>query len=63
MFELYVVFKATLFVGLARGYFAKGDYKTALKHLNKALINEPNPASKGRVQSNIDKLKKVEDIN
>lgn len=49
--------------GLARGYSAKGDYKTALKHLKKALENAPNPASKGRVQANIDKLEKGEDIN
>ena len=49
--------------GLARGYSAKGEYKTALKHLKKALANAPNAASKGRVQANIDKLKKGEDIN
>ncbi|WP_460218587.1 DUF2911 domain-containing protein [Psychroserpens sp. MEBiC05023] len=49
--------------GLARGYSAKGDYKTALKHLKKALVNAPNEASKGRVQANIDKLEKNEDIN
>lgn len=49
--------------GLARGYSAKGDYKTALKHLEKALQNAPNEASKGRVAANIEKLKKSEDIN
>ena len=49
--------------GLARGYSAKGDYKTALKHLNMALENAPNAGSKGRVQANIDKLEKGEDIN
>ena len=49
--------------GLARGYSAKGEYKTALKHLKKALDNAPNPASKGRVQANIEKLEKGEDIN
>ncbi len=49
--------------GLARGYSAKGDYKTALKHLKKALANAPNQASKGRVQANIAKLEKEEDIN
>ncbi|WP_411768478.1 DUF2911 domain-containing protein [Winogradskyella sp. A3E31] len=49
--------------GLARGYSAKGDYKTALKHLRKALANAPNDASKGNVQANIDKLEKGEDIN
>ena len=49
--------------GLARAYSALGDYKTALTHLNKSLVNAPNDASKGRVQANIDKLKKGEDIN
>lgn len=49
--------------GLARAYSAKGDYKTALKHLEKAHANAPNPASKGRVAANIEKLKNGEDIN
>ncbi|WP_353778366.1 DUF2911 domain-containing protein [Winogradskyella sp. 3972H.M.0a.05] len=49
--------------GMARAYSAKGDYKVALKHLEKALANAPNDASRGRVQANIDKLKKGEDIN
>lgn len=49
--------------GLARGYSANGDYATALKHLKMALENAPNPASKGRVQANIEKLEKGEDIN
>tara|TARA_R110000787_G_scaffold281212_1_gene392414 strand:- start:94 stop:1197 length:1104 start_codon:yes stop_codon:yes gene_type:complete len=49
--------------GLARGYSATGDFKNAKKHLKKALANAPNPASKGRIQSNITKLEKGEDIN
>lgn len=49
--------------GLARAYSAKGEYRTALDHLRKALDNAPNPASKGRVQANIEKLEKGEDIN
>ena len=49
--------------GLARAYSAMGDYKTALSHLEKAHANAPNPASKGRVEANIAKLKKGEDIN
>jgi len=49
--------------GLARGYSAKGDYKLALTHLQKAEANAPNAASKGRVAANIEKLKKGEDIN
>jgi len=49
--------------GLARGYSATGDYKTALKYLEAALENAPNEGSKGRVSDNIEKLKKNEDIN
>lgn len=49
--------------GLARGYSAKGDYKTALAHLEKALANAPNQGSKDRVAANIEKLKNNEDIN
>lgn len=49
--------------GMARAYSAKGDFKSALNHLKIALDNAPNEASKGRVQANIDKLEKNEDIN
>ncbi|MBT8271340.1 MAG: tetratricopeptide repeat protein, partial [Bacteroidia bacterium] len=49
--------------GMARAYSAKGDFKNALNHLRKALLNAPNPASKGRIQANIEKLEKGEDIN
>ena len=49
--------------GLARGYSAQGNYKKALSHLKLALNNAPNDASKGRVQANIEKLEKGEDIN
>lgn len=49
--------------GLARGYSAMGDYKKALSHLEQAANNAPNEASKGRVQANIEKLQKGEDIN
>lgn len=49
--------------GVARGYSAIGDYKMALKHLRKALEKAPNAASKGRVQVNIEKLEKGQDIN
>ncbi|WP_299547606.1 DUF2911 domain-containing protein [Seonamhaeicola sp.] len=49
--------------GLARALSAKGDYKTALKHLKIALGNAPNDASRGRVQANIEKLEKGIDIN
>lgn len=49
--------------GLARGYSAVGNQSKAMTHLKKALSNAPNEASKGRVQANIDKLEKGEDIN
>ena len=49
--------------GMARGYSAKGDFKNAIKHIEKALKNAPNPQSKANVQANLDKLKKGEDIN
>ena len=49
--------------GLGRAYSAKGNYKTAIKYLNKALTLAPGDPQKGRVQANIDKLKKGEDIN
>lgn len=49
--------------GLGRGYSAKGEYKKAIKYLKKALINAPNKGSKDRVQANINKLEKGQDIN
>lgn len=49
--------------GLGRAYAAKGNFKKAIKHLEKALKNAPNSRSKANVQANIDKLKKGEDIN
>lgn len=50
-------------VGLARGYSAKGDYKQALKHLEKASANAPDKLNKDAIASNIEKLKNNEDIN
>ncbi len=52
----------TTLVGLARGYSANGDYKTALKYATQALpltdaINKTN------IQTIIDKLKDGKDIN
>ena len=49
--------------GLGRAYSAKGNYKTALKYMNKAMALAPVQANKDRVQANIDKLKKGVDIN
>ena len=48
--------------GLARGYQAKGDAKSAMKYLKKALALAPAKANKDRVQANIDRLKKGEAI-
>ena len=49
-------------IGLARGYSANGDYKTALEYANKAMTvvdaqNKPN------LETMIDKLKQGKDIN
>ncbi|MEM7086156.1 MAG: DUF2911 domain-containing protein [Bacteroidota bacterium] len=52
-----------VYYGLARGYSAKGDYKKALKNLEKAHVNAPTAAAKGRVAANIEKLKNGVDIN
>ncbi len=49
--------------GLARGYSALGDYKKALQYLEKAYDLAPQQANKDRVQANMEKLKKGEDIN
>lgn len=49
--------------GLARGYSAMGDYKKALKYLEKAYELAPEQANKDRVKANMEKLKKGEDIN
>ena len=48
--------------GLARGYSAKGDYKNAIKAMNKALNAAPENF-KPRLQQNLERLKKGEDIN
>ena len=48
--------------GLARGYSAKGDYKNAIKALNKSLNVAPENF-KPRLKQNLERLKKGEDIN
>ena len=48
--------------GLARAYSAKGDYKNAIKSLNKSMAVAP-ANFKPRLEQNIEKLKKGEDIN
>lgn len=49
--------------GLARGYSAKGDHKSTVKHLKIALENAPAQANRDRVQANLDKAAKGEGIN
>ncbi len=45
-------------VGLARGYAATGDTKTALKYAEKALENAPNQPNKDAIAGMIEGLKK-----
>ena len=49
--------------GLARGYSALGDYKTALKHLKIAAKRAPDQINKDAIATNLTKLEKGEDIN
>jgi tetratricopeptide (TPR) repeat protein len=49
--------------GLARGYSANGEYKTALKHLKVAAGRAPDQVNKDAIAANIVKLEKGEDIN
>ncbi len=53
----------TTYAGLARGYSATGDYKTALANARLALPLAPNDVNKTSVQSMIQKLEKGTDIN
>jgi tetratricopeptide (TPR) repeat protein len=52
----------TTLVGLARGYSANGDYKTALKYASLALPLSP-VAQKSNVETMISKLREGKDIN
>ena len=49
--------------GLARGYSAMGNYKTALKHLKIAADRAPDELNKNAIAANITKLENGEDIN
>ena len=53
----------TTWVGLTRGYSARGDYKNALKYANLALPSAPDPVNKASVESMIQKLKEGKDVN
>lgn len=49
--------------GLVNGYSAKGDFKNALKHAEKAMAQAPDEAAKKQMEANIAKLKEDKDIN
>jgi hypothetical protein len=50
-------------LGLMQGYSAKADFKNALKHADKAMIQATNEGAKKQVEGNIAKLKEGKDIN
>ncbi|HET7220448.1 MAG TPA: DUF2911 domain-containing protein [Vicinamibacterales bacterium] len=50
-------------VGLARGYSATGDYKTALQHAEIALKQAPDDLNRKSLESAIEKLKNGQDMN
>ena len=49
--------------GLARGYSAKGDYKTALKYAQEALAAAPSPGAKTMIEGMVKKLEAGQDVN
>lgn len=53
----------TTTMGLARGYSANADYKTALKYATQALPMAPNQQNKTNVEAMIQKLKDGKDMN
>ena len=53
----------TTLVGLARGYSANGDYKTALRYAQQALPLAPDQLNKTNVENIIKMLKEGRDIN
>jgi len=50
-------------VGLARGYSATGDYKTALKHAEIALTQAPDTLNRKSLEDAIVRLKQGHDMN
>ena len=50
-------------VGLARGYSAAGDYKTALTHAERALTQAPDALNKTSLETAIAALKQGKDMN
>ncbi len=49
--------------GLMSGYSAKGDFKNAMKHAEKAMAQTPNEAAKKTLEGQLAKLKEGKDIN
>lgn len=49
--------------GLVNGYSAKGDFKNALKHAEKAMAQAPDENTKKQMEAMITKLKEGKDIN
>jgi tetratricopeptide (TPR) repeat protein len=50
-------------VGLARGFSAVGDYKSALKHARLAYNEAPDKLNKDSMKLAVEKLEKGQDIN
>ena len=50
-------------VGLARGYSATGDYKTALKHAELALPQAPDDINRKSLSDAVARLKQGQDMN
>jgi tetratricopeptide (TPR) repeat protein len=50
-------------VGLARGFSATGDYKTALKHAELALTQAPDDINKKSLEAAVVRLKEGKDMN
>lgn len=53
----------TTLMGLARGYSANADYKSALKYAQQALPLAPNAVNKTNVEAMIKKLQEGKDVN
>jgi hypothetical protein len=49
--------------GLAVGYSARGDFKNAIKYMEKAITQAPNDAVKKQLEGQLTKLKEGKDIN
>ncbi len=50
-------------MGMARGYSANGDYKTAMTYLKKAQVQAPDPLNKANIERLIPILEQGKDIN